>query len=374
MQVYLDNAATTPLTKEVMDAMTEAMLNFGNPSSLHAAGRKSKSTLEAVRRNIAKYLNCTPAEIFFTSGGTEGDNLAILGTVSANSIQTIITSKIEHSAIIDSVAQASQMYDVDVKWVNLLESGDIDLNHLKELLEQNPKSLVSLMHVNNEIGNVLKIQEVAEMCKVHGAIFHSDTVQSMGHIPIDLNAVPVDIITGSAHKIHGPKGAGFLFVRKGLKMNALVHGGKQERELRGGTENIVGIAGLGKAMSEMFENFEDANGQILKMKSHFIHAVTQQIPGIQFNGHSGDINNSVNTVVSIYLPDHSKNDMMLFQLDLKGVMVSGGSACSSGSLKGSRVLTALNQNAPSLRFSFSKETTTEEVDYAVKQLVDILGE
>lgn len=371
-EIYFDNAATTKLDQNVKDVMIDAMEVFGNASSVHSMGRKSKVIIESTRANVAKYFNCLPSEITFTSGGTESDNLAILGFVEANGIKTIISSKLEHPAVIEAILRCEKRYETEVLWVNHFDTGMVDLAHLKELLSSSPKSLVSLMHVNNEIGTVLDMEEIGLLCTGTGAFFHSDTVQSIGHLSIDLAKLPVDLMTGSAHKLHGPKGVGFLYHRKGIKITPQHVGGNQERESRGGTENIIGIAGLGEALRISFLEFNLINETISKLKAYFIEKMKTEFENIRFNGMCENNSQSINTMVNVNFPNLSSNEMLLFQLDLKGIMVSGGSACSSGSLTGSKVLNELGVEGASVRFSFSKNNTEQEIDSVIKTLKEII--
>jgi len=368
-QIYFDNAATTVLDEEVKASMIQAMDVFGNPSSVHALGRKTKGLIEGERRKIADFFHCEPKEIVFTSGGTEADNLAILGVAGSGKIQTIISSKIEHPAVIASIDRAEQLYGIQVKWVNLLAHGEIDFDDLQRLLEDSEDVLVSLMHVNNELGNILDLERAVRLCKEHDALLHTDTVQSVGHLDLDLSKLKVDLMTCSGHKIHGPKGTGFLFVRSGTPIQALMNGGKQEREIRGGTENFIGIMGFAKALELTFHDYEKRNAYVLELKRYFKDQLEQKIPGVRFNGLSGDLENSVNSVLSVNFPDHKQNEMLLFQLDLKGIMVSGGSACSSGSIGGSSILNQIGVTGASARFSFSQHNTKEEIDTAIKAIL-----
>ncbi len=370
--VYFDNAATTPLIPEVVDAMQNAMTLQGNPSSSHAAGRKAKALIEGERRKIASFLGCSAGEIVFTSGGTEADNLAILGTVEANNIQTIISSKLEHPAVVESINYAQGRFGTQVFWLNTLPDGSLDLNQLKDLLENNSSCLVSLMHVNNEIGNIADLHRIGNLCKVNGAVFHTDAVQGVGHLAIDLSQLPVDLLSGSAHKINGPKGSGFLFVRKGMKIATQTYGGKQEREHRVGTENLIGIAGLGMAIQCWSDNFDENIQKLTTLKSYFISALQRNFKGVEFNGKSGDLKSSSSAILSVNFPDLESNELLLFQLDLSGVMVSGGSACSSGSIQGSPILAELGRKGASIRFSFSPENTQEEVDFTINKLREII--
>lgn len=372
--VYFDNAATTPLDKEVLAAMQNAMLVYGNPSSLHASGRKAKALIESERRKIAKFLNCSSSEIVFTSGGTEADNLAILGVLEANEIQTIISSPLEHPAVLESIKYAQSNFGTNVHWVRVLENGVIDLENLETLLAGHRNSLVSLMHVNNEIGNISDVEKVGRLCKEYDSFFHSDAVQSLGHLPIDLSTLQMDLLSGSSHKIHGPKGIGFLFIRKGIKMHPRILGGKQEREARGGTENTIGIAGLGKAVEVLSGTFKETNLYLAELKQYFISEIKNRIPSATFNGQSESITHSSTGIVSVNFTGLESNELLLFQLDLNGVMVSGGSACSSGSVQGSHVLKKLGVEGASLRFSFSKFNTKEEIDRVIDSLWAIIKE
>lgn len=374
MKVYLDNAATTPMDPQVLEAMMPYMTShFGNPSSTHCFGRKTKTAIEQSRRKIAGYLNCTPGEICFTSGGTEADNLALKSGVFDLGCTQLITSEIEHSAVIKTAQNLAAAGAVKLSIVNLNADGSVDLEHLESLLDSDHKSMVSLMHGNNEIANLLPLKEVGELCAKYDAIFHSDTVQTMGHYTFDLEELNIHFLTCAGHKFHGPKGIGFLYVHKGLKIKALITGGGQERMLRGGTENLYGIVGLAKAFDVAYSELEEHQVHVLGLKMHMKRALEEQIPGVEFNGQSG-IEESLYTVLNVTLPPCDNSGMMLFLLDLEGVCCSGGSACSSGAAKGSHVLEGINAIKPgraSLRFSFSKMTTKEEVDYAVSKVVSL---
>lgn len=372
--VYLDNAATTPMDPKVVEAMLPYLKDhFGNPSSSHSFGRKAKTAIENTRRSIAQHLNCTPAELCFTSGGTEADNIALRAAVSDLGCTHIITSAIEHSAVIKTAELLAEQKKVRLSIVRLTADGDVDLDHLGELLDTNDKTIVSLMHANNEIGNVLPLQRVGEMCRAAGALFHSDTVQTMGHYPIDLDTLSIDFITCAAHKFHGPKGVGFLYVNRDLKINAMITGGGQERMLRGGTENLYGIVGLGKALDLAYSNVEAHAAHVGKLKQHMVTRLKEEVPGVRFNGRSADPE-SLYTVLNVNFPPNDNAGMLLFLLDLEGVACSGGSACSSGAAKGSHVLEGIKAMEPgraSLRFSFSRFTTQEDVDYAVDAIVKL---
>ncbi|HYG20746.1 MAG TPA: cysteine desulfurase family protein [Ohtaekwangia sp.] len=371
MRVYLDNAATTPLDPEVFEAMKPFMLeDFGNPSSTHADGRKVRSAIESSRKKIAELLNCTPGEIIFTSGGTEADNAILTSSVVTYGIENVISSPIEHHAVEHTLENLAKQGRVTLKMVNLDENGHVDMGHLEELLKASPHALVSLMHANNEIGNILDIRRTAELCRDHQAYFHSDTVQTVGHYRHDLSKLLVHGMTAAAHKFHGPKGAGFMFIRKDKKIQPFVHGGAQERNMRGGTENVYGIIGLAKALEIAYRDMDSHARYIQELKTRMIVKLKEAIPGVSFNGASDNPDRSLYTVLNVSLPETDENDMILFNLDLKGISASGGSACSSGAVQGSHVLGALYPQSKrgAVRFSFSKYNKPEEIDVAVQVL------
>lgn len=373
MKIYFDNAATTPIDEEVFEAMKPYMLHhFGNPSSIHSHGREVRTAIEKSRKKVAELLNAAPAEIFFTSGGTEADNTAIRCTVSEKDIKHIITSRIEHHAVLHTV-ETLEKRGIKVTYLDLDENGLINYDHLEDSLKSNPNTLVSLMHANNEIGNLLELDRVGNLCEEYNAIFHSDTVQSMAHYIHDMEQLKLDFAVGSAHKFHGPKGIGFLYINHENKIHPFIHGGAQERNMRGGTENVYGIVGLAKAMEIAYADMEAHRKHIEGLKSRMIQKLKDNIEGVAFNGVSDDLDKSLYTVLNVCLPPSDDNDMLLFNLDISGVSVSGGSACSSGSNIGSHVLAELNrdQNRGAIRFSFSKYNTFEEVDYAVEQLANL---
>lgn len=373
MKIYFDNAATTPIDEEVFEAMKPYMLHhFGNPSSIHSHGREVRTAIEKSRKKVAELLNAAPAEIFFTSGGTEADNTAIRCTVSEKNIKHIITSRIEHHAVLHTV-ETLEKRGIKVTYLDLDENGLINYDHLEDSLKSNPSSLVTLMHANNEIGNLLELDRVGNLCEEYNAIFHSDTVQSMAHYVHDMEQLKLDFAVGSAHKFHGPKGIGFLYINHENKIHPFIHGGAQERNMRGGTENVYGIVGLAKAMEIAYADMDSHRKHIEDLKSRMIHKLKDSIEGVAFNGVSDDLDKSLYTVLNVCLPPSDDNDMLLFNLDISGVSVSGGSACSSGSNIGSHVLAELNrdQNRGAIRFSFSKYNTFEEVDYAVEQLANL---
>lgn len=370
MRVYLDNAATTPMASEVIEAMTSVMKNdFGNPSSSHFYGRQVKALLETSRRSIAKHLNCASSEIIFTSGGTEADNMALVSSVNNLGVKRIISSSIEHHAVGHSIESLEKSHSIQFERVKIDEKGHVDLIHLDELLAQNIPTLVSLMHANNEIATLLPLKKVSEICRKYGAFFHSDTVQTIGHYSFDLQEIDIDFITCAAHKFHGPKGIGFLYVNKKNKVESLIHGGAQERGLRGGTENVSGIVGLAAAMDLAYKNILEHQSHLQGLKSYMIDSLLSAFPTITFHGET-DPEKSLYTVLNVCFPKTDKAGMLLFTLDLKGVAVSGGSACTSGASKGSHVLEGINADMtrPNARFSFSRYTTKEEIDYALEQV------
>ena len=379
MKVYFDNAATTPLYPEVVEKITEVLSNtYGNPSSTHALGRGAKSLIEYSRKQIAKELNALPSEIIFTSGGTEADNFILHSCVRDLGVQVVISSLIEHHAVLHTLEVLAKEYPIQIVYVNLTERGDIDLQHLKNLLEQytEKKVLVSLMHLNNEIGNILPLKEVATLCKEKGAYFHSDTVQSVGHYSINLQEIPVDFITASAHKFHGPKGVGFAFIRKGIVLHSIITGGEQEKGLRAGTEAVHNIAGMEVAFNLCYKNLDKNTEKLKNLKQYFIHQLKYHFPEIVFNGTSESLEEGSYAIVNVGFPALQQQDnTLLFQLDLKGIACSKGSACQSGSVQVSHVLSAFMPKEalqyPSLRFSFSAFNTIEEVDFLIESLKEI---
>lgn len=377
--VYLDNAATTAIRPEVVQRMTEVLQeNFGNPSSTHSYGRSSKALLEQSRKNIAQYFNVSASEIIFTSGGTEADNLALRSAVRDLGVTEIIISKIEHHAVLHTAEQLQQEYGVKLSYVNVDDRGLIDYNHLEELLRHSDKAIVSLMHINNEIGNILDLEKVANLCKEFNAFFHTDTVQSVGHFILDLAKIPIDFLAASAHKFHGPKGVGFCFIRKESGLKPLIFGGEQERGVRAGTESIHNIVGMDEALRLAYLNLEEEHKYVLGLKTHFIDKLKESLPDVSFNGACDDIENSTYTLVNVCLPiAPEKAAMLQFQLDLKGIACSKGSACQSGSSQKSHVLSAILDEEqlmkPSVRFSFSIYNTKEELDYVLQVLKDFVS-
>lgn len=378
-KIYLDNAATTPLSEEVIDAMIDAMkMNFGNPSSTHSFGQEAKILIENVRRQVADYLHVSPAEIIFTSCGTESNNMIIKSCVDHLGVQRIITSPLEHKCVSESVLDMKSRKGVEVVYMRPNEKGDIDLQKLEETLgASDKKTLVTLMHANNEVGNLLEIKKVAEMCKKHNALFHSDTVQTVAHLPLDFSDIPLDFASCSAHKFHGPKGSGFAFVRKSTGLRGIITGGPQERSLRAGTENVAGIVGLGKALELSVNNMEAYAQHMQMVKDYTIEKLSKAIPGVKFNARSAEKENSLYTVLSVLLP--FKNPLIGLQLDMKGIAISQGSACSSGASKPSMVMMMVlsedeMDNSTPLRVSFSHLTTTSDIDALVKALEEIMAD
>lgn len=369
MKVYLDNAATTPIDKAVSEVMLSIMNDcYGNPSSIHEHGRKARAIIEKSRKKIAELLNASPAEIFFTSGGTEADNMAIRQPVEDLGIRRIITTPIEHHAVTHTVEELEKKEKVQVVWLPVSNNGSISINELEEHLKIPVPTLVSLMHANNEIGTMHPIALIGEICKKYQALFHSDTVQTIGHYAIDLQKIPVDMITCSAHKLHGPKGIGFIYIRNNVKIKPMITGGAQERNMRAGTENIYGIAALGKAMELAHEHMDKHEQHIRGLKNYMKRKLMEEIDDIRFNG---DVSNdSLYTVLNVSFPPSPHSEMFLMKLDIQGISASGGSACSSGSNTGSHVLAGIqaDSNRPSIRFSLSRFNTKEEIDYVVEVL------
>jgi cysteine desulfurase len=369
--VYLDNAATTPMDPEVIAAMVDVLENnFGNASASHGVGRQAKALLEQCRKDIAAQIGAQAKEIIFTSGGTEADNMALRCAVQDLGITTIITSKIEHKAVLDTAKQLASTHNTKVLWVHVDDCGRVDYDHLEELLASNENVLVSLMHANNELGTLLDLKKVAETTSRYKALFHSDTVQTLGHLPIDVREIPVDFLTCSAHKLHGPKGVGFLYARENVNIKSMITGGGQERKHRPGTENIAGIKGLQVAFTKAYKRLEEDKNHILDLKEYMKKRLESAPFTKDVNG-CCEADDSLYTVLNIHLPD--ADEMLLFQLDLAGVCCSGGSACNSGAAAGSHVLDAIGRNdGASIRFSFGRFTTKEDVDFAVQQLEELV--
>ncbi len=371
--IYLDNAATTPLDEEVFEAMKPYMLgSFGNPSSIHTHGREVRSAIEKSRKKVADLLGTSPSEIFFTSGGTEADNTAICCGINALGIKRAITSKLEHHAVLHTLQHLERQGRIHLEYVALDAKGHVSLAHLEEVLKDQEKAFVSLMQANNEIGNITDIAAVGEICAAYGACFHSDTVQTIGHYKHELSNIKLQSLAGAAHKFHGPKGIGFLYLNNTHKISPFIFGGAQERNMRGGTENVYGIVGLAKALEIAYRDMDAHRTHIQSLKSRMIERLKAALD-VSFHGDSDNSEKSLYTVLNVCLPPSEDNDMLLFNLDINKISASGGSACSSGSSIGSHVLTALNTDPArgAVRFSFSKYNNPQEIDYVVEKLVDI---
>jgi cysteine desulfurase len=373
-RIYFDNAATTSLDPQVLEAMMPYLTEkFGNPSSIYSYGRETRLAVEMARKSVAKILNAHPAEIFFTSGGTESSNTAIFSAVRDLGCTHIITSPIEHHATLHTVEYLKNRGEANLSYVQLLPNGHIDMEDLEHLLAASEeKTLVTLMHANNEIGNMTDIHSVGELCKLYNAIFHSDTVQTIGHFPIDLRDTPVHFITGAGHKFHGPKGTGILYVNENVKIHPLIHGGSQERNMRAGTENIYGIVGFAKALEMATSEYEKESAHIMSLKLYMIEQLKKKIKAVSFNG--DPMGRSLYTVLSVSFPKTEKSEMILFNMDVHNICASGGSACTSGADQGSHVIRAINNNPNqvTVRFSFSKFNKKEEVDLVVEKLKDLI--
>ena len=375
MKVYFDNAATTPIRKEVIDLMSNSMLSvYGNPSSTHGFGRSAKSSIENARKSMSKLLNCEPQEIIFTSGGTESDNSILSCAVRDLGVKKIISSPIEHHAVLETLEDL-KMKGTEVHLIDLEDNGLPKISSLEKLLSADDSmKLVSLMHINNEIGNIIDLQLIGNITKSYGALFHSDAVQGIGHFNYDLKTLPVDFLSASGHKFHGPKGVGFSFIRKNSGLDAFIFGGPQERGLRAGTEAVHNIIGMEKAFEIAYKNFEEEKDYILKLKKYFIEKIKHFFPEAHFNGLCEDLNLSTYTIVNVALPlDVNKLQLIDFHMDLNGIACSKGSACQAGASAGSHVLERLQRteqikNRPSIRFSFSSFNTKKEIDYVIKVL------
>ena len=376
MRVYLDNAATTQIAPEVIDYMAELMKSdYANPSSIHHGGRKSRILVENARKTVSNYLNTSPGNIFFTSGGTEADNMAIRRGILDNNISHAITSSISHKAVIYPLEELSDKKKIVLNYIKLDNNGKIDLIHLEDLLKNNPRTFVSIMHANNEIGTIQPIIEIGDLCKKYNAIFHCDTVQTIAHYPIDLQKINVDFITGSAHKFHGPKGVGFIYISDNIDIEPFISGGSQERNMRAGTENVHAIAGLAKAMQLSYENMDNDKKYISQIKKYMINQLMLNINDVQFNANCTDFDSSLFKILSVSFPKISESEMLLFNLDIKGISCSGGSACSAGNMSGSHVLDVVckDDNRTGVRFSFSRYNTKEEIDYTVEKIKEIFS-
>lgn len=373
-RIYLDNAATTSMDPEVLEAMMPYLTaKFGNPSSIYSYGRESRMAIENARKLVAKTLNAHPAEIFFTSGGTESSNTAITAAVRNLGCKHIISSVIEHHATTHTVEHMHKTGEAELSYVKILPNGHIDIADLEHLLSTiKEKCLVTLMHANNEIGNILDINAVGELCKKYNAIFHSDTVQTVGHYPFDLKNTPVHFITGAGHKFHGPKGIGILYINENIKISPFVHGGSQERNMRAGTENLYGIVGFAKALEIATNEFEKASAYIKNLKVYMMDQLKQHIPAVSFNG--DPLGSCLYAVLSVSFPKTEKSEMILFNMDINHICASGGSACTSGADQGSHVIRAINNNPDqvTVRFSFCKHNTKAEIDLVINKLAELI--
>jgi len=375
-RVYLDNAATTPMAPEIIDIMSEMMkTTYANPSSMHSFGREAKIVIENARKTIANILNTSPGSIFFTSGGTEADNMAIKCGIHDNDIKHAITSKLSHHAILHPLEDLAAAGKIKLSYINIDENGVVSLSHLKELLGDNERTFVSIMHANNEIGTIQDIKQIGDICKEYNAILHSDTVQTMAHFPFNMQELNVDFMAASAHKFHGPKGVGFVYVSEDIQIKPLLRGGGQERNMRAGTENVYGISAMAMAMEMAYANLEKEVVYIKGLKLYMIEQLQSEINDVQFYGKCTDLDNSLYTVLSCSFPETDMAEMLLFNLDIMGIACSGGSACSSGSNIGSHVLSAIaaDSKRPGVRFSFSKYNTKEEIDYVIGKLKGLLN-
>jgi cysteine desulfurase len=378
-KIYFDNAATTQIDLKVIEQMKSVMSdNFGNPNSTHSYGRSSRTLIEKARKTIANQFNASTSEIYFTSCGTESDNMVLISAVRDLNVKTIITSKVEHKAVLNVVKYLEETESIDLKYVNVSNDGLIDYNHLQTLLKKcSNKCLVSLMHINNEIGSKLDLNLVGNLCNDNNALFHSDTVQSIGKYEFDLSKLNIDFIVGSAHKFHGPKGIGFVYINKNLKLNPFVIGGNQERGMRAGTESVHNISGMELAFINSYTNIQENNNHISSLKSIFIKKIKKDIPEIKFNGSCDDDLLSSFSILNICLPIPKEKAVLLdFNLDMKGIACSRGSACQSGSITGSHVLNSIlsdeDLNKPSLRFSFSKYNNNKEVEKVINVLKEFI--
>ncbi len=375
-RVFLDNASTTPIAPEIIEMMSEMMKShFANPSSVHSYGRESKIVVEGARKKIAELLNTSPGSIFFTSGGTEADNMAIKCAIHDHKITHAITSRLSHHAVLFPLEDLEKEGLIKISYVDIDKSGVISMSHLKELLSSNPRTFVSIMHANNEIGTIQNIKEIGDICKEYNAIFHSDTVQTMAHFPFDMKKLNVDFMAASAHKFHGPKGIGFVYISENIRIKPLLRGGGQERNMRAGTENVYGIAALAMAMEMAYKNLQEETDYIKGLKIYMIEKLQSELEDVQFYGKCTDMDNSLYTVLSCHFPETDIAEMLLFNLDILGVACSGGSACASGGSKGSHVLTEIvpESKRPGIRFSFSKYNTKEDIDFTADKLKELFS-
>ena len=373
-RVFLDNASTTPMHQEIIDMMSDMMRsNFANPSSVHSSGREAKVIIENSRKTIADLLNTSPGTIFFTSGGTEADNMAIRSTIQDYNIQHVVTSKIAHHAVLYPLQDLENKNIINITYVDIDNDGVISLSHLKDILKKNSRTFVSIMHANNEIGTIQNIKKIGEICNDYNAIFHSDTVQTIGHYPFNMEDLNVHFMAASAHKFHGPKGIGFIYISDKIKISPLLRGGGQERNMRAGTENVCSIAGLAMAMQIAYKNLEEETNYIKGLKKHMIKRLKTELNDVQFYAKCTDLENSLYTVLSCHFPETDISEMLIFNLDILGISCSGGSACNSGVSKGSHVLKEVfpDSKRPGIRFSFSKYNTKEDIDFTITKLKEL---
>lgn len=373
-RIYFDNAATTPVDPQVVEAMIPFLQTyFGNPSSIYSFGRETRLAIENARKSVAHILGAKPGEIFFTSGGTESDNMAIWSAIEDLGCKHLISSPIEHHAVLHTVNALAKQRQLTNQLLRVLPNGHIDLADLERALATSSvRCFVSLMHANNEIGNLLDIEAVGLICEKYNAIFHSDTVQTVGHYPLNFAQAHVHFATGAAHKFHGPKGVGILYISEKIKVNPFIHGGGQERNMRAGTENVSGIVGFAKALELATANLEHDRSHIQAIKTYLATQLQAQIPGVSFNGDWDGA--CLYTVLNVSFPRTPQSELLLMSLDMQGICVSAGSACSSGASQGSHVIQALsngNEGVP-IRFSFSKFNTKEEVDLLLVKLKGLL--
>lgn len=376
MRVYFDNAATTPVSPEVIEAMVPVMQQqYGNPSSIHSDGRKVRAIIENARKVVANSIGASIGEIFFTSGGTESNNMALKCSVRDLGVQRIITSKVEHHCVLHAAEALEKNNDVVVEYLSIKQNGHPSYEELETLLTSSPsKTLVSLMHANNEIGSILDMDRVAQLCQENGALFHSDTVQTIGHFPINVAEMPISFLSGAAHKFHGPKGVGFIYINNDNIIQPYIDGGAQERNMRAGTENVYGIVGLAKALELAIKDMDTRKKHMLELRNYLAKQLNETFKGLRFNTTLSD--ESLYTVLSVSFPPSPKSELLLLSLDIEGVSVSGGSACSSGADAGSHVIRHLYgdaDNYTTIRFSFSHYNTKEEVDFVVAKLKNILS-
>ena len=373
-RVFLDNASTTPMHQEIIDMMSDMMKStFANPSSVHSSGREAKVIIENARKTIADLLNTSPGSIFFTSGGTEADNMAIRSTIQDYNIQHVVTSKIAHHAVLYPLQDLENKNIIKITYVDIDNDGIISLSHLKDILKNNSRTFVSIMHANNEIGTIQDIKKIGEICNDYNAIFHSDTVQTIGHYPFNMEDLNVHFMAASAHKFHGPKGIGFIYISDKIKISPLLRGGGQERNMRAGTENVCSIAGLTMAMQIAYKNLEEETNYIKGLKKHMIKRLKTELNDVQFYAKCTDLENSLYTVLSCHFPETDISEMLIFNLDILGISCSGGSACNSGVSKGSHVLKEVfpDSKRPGIRFSFSKYNTKEDIDFTITKLKEL---